>query len=228
MSRTSWSWDKRRRLALAINLVVLCGVTCVAVVSSDSSDWQPLELVFVLGAFAIASDLLSVRIKGIAAADGGSTGWWFTVNAPYVLAVVLLGAAPAVAIAAVSLPDRRNTLANPLAGRCRELRQLRNAPGSSGRCWLLGDRRRRSRGWRCASSAPSCDAIYEFGVIMSFLLNAAYGALAYGEVLRERHSQRMASSARGGVAHRSRHGPDGVHLRNQLAWARSWCSSRSS
>ena len=103
MSRTSWSWDKRRRLALAINLVVLCGVTCVAVVSSDSSDWQPLELVFVLGAFAIASDLLSVRIKGIAAADGGSTAWWFTVNAPYVLAAVLLGAAPAVSIAAVSL-----------------------------------------------------------------------------------------------------------------------------
>ena len=47
---------QRRRLALAINLVVLCGVICVAVVSSDSSDWQPLELVLVLGAFAIASD----------------------------------------------------------------------------------------------------------------------------------------------------------------------------
>jgi hypothetical protein len=90
VSRTSWSWDKRRRLALAINLVVLCGVICVAVVSSDSSDWQPLELVFVLGAFAIASDLLSVRIKGIAAADGREHGWQFTASAPYVLAVVLL------------------------------------------------------------------------------------------------------------------------------------------
>ena len=103
MTKASWSWDKRRRLALAINTVVLCGVCCVAVLSSDSADWQPLELVFVLGAFAVASDLLSVRLKGITAADGGSTGWWFTVNAPYVLAAVFLGAAPAVSIAAVSL-----------------------------------------------------------------------------------------------------------------------------
>ena len=184
MSRTSWSWDRRRRLALAINLVVLCGVTCVAVVSSDSSDWQPLELVFVLGAFAIASDLLSVKIKGIAAADGGSTAWWFTVNAPYVLAVVLLGAAAAVSIAAVSLliveirsrTPWRDAVAN-YVNYTTHLVALAVLAS-----WVIDEGDIAAGDVRVPLLVVM---LYELGVIMSFLLNAAYGALAYGEVVRD-------------------------------------------
>ena len=184
MAKTSWSWDKRRRLALAINTVVLCGVVCVAVLSSDASDWQPLELVFVLGVFAVASDLLSVRLKGITAADGDSTGWWFTVNAPYVLAAVFLGAAPAVSIAAVSL------LVVEIRARTRWRDAVANFANYGTHLVALA----LLAGW--AVEALGLEAgdvvlpllvvvIYEFGVVLSFLYNAAYGVLAYGERIRD-------------------------------------------
>jgi signal transduction histidine kinase len=184
VTKASWSWDRRRRLALAINTVVLCGVLCVAVLSSDSADWQPLELVFVLGVFAVASDLLSVRLKGITAADGDETGWWFTVNAPYVLAAVFLGAAPAVSIAAVSL----------LVVEVRARTRWRDVVANFANYGTFLVAQALLAGW--AVEAAGLEAgdvllpllvvvIYEFGVVLSFLFNAAYGVLAYGERIRD-------------------------------------------
>jgi signal transduction histidine kinase len=192
VSRTSWSWDKRRRLALAINLVVLCGVTCVAVVSSDSSDWQPLELVFVLGAFAIASDLLSVRVHAMTAGDGREHGWQFTASAPYVLAVVLLGPAPACAIAAVSLPivglrartPWRDVVANYANYGTHLVGQGLLAQ------WAID-------AWSMSLDDPLLPllviGIYQFGVGASYFYNGAYGALAYGEAVMDdiRHEWRL-------------------------------------
>jgi two-component system NarL family sensor kinase len=165
-------------------VVVLCGVICVAVGSSEVSDWQPLELVFVLGAFAIASDLLSVRIKGIAAADGGTTGWWFTVNAPYVLAAVFLGAAPAASIAAVSL------LIVEIRSRTRWRDAVANYANYGAHLvalaliasWVIEEGDLAAGDVRVPLLVVT---LYELGVVMSFFLNAAYGALAYGEVIRD-------------------------------------------
>jgi signal transduction histidine kinase len=183
VSRTSWSWDKRRRLALAINLVVLCGVTCIAVVSSDSSDWQPLELVLVLGAFAIASDLLSVKVHAMTAGDGREHGWQFTASAPYVLAVVLLGPAPACAIAAVSLPIVGLRARTPWPEVLTNYANYGTHLVSQGLLaqWAMET-------WNLAPGDPVLPllviAIYQFGVGVSYFYNGAFGALAYGESIR--------------------------------------------
>ncbi len=61
----------------------------IALLASESADWQPLALVLVLLTFAIASDVMIVEMKGLRV-----SGAFFSV----VLAMVLLGPAPAVAV----------------------------------------------------------------------------------------------------------------------------------
>jgi putative nucleotidyltransferase with HDIG domain len=60
-----------------------------AALLSETSDWRPLALVFVLFALAVASDTMIVEVRGLRV-----SGAFFSV----VLAMVLLGPAPAVAI----------------------------------------------------------------------------------------------------------------------------------
>jgi putative nucleotidyltransferase with HDIG domain len=68
---------------------VLVAAVLAAVLSSESADWQPIPLVFVLFALAVASDVMIVEVRGLRV-----SGAFFSV----VLAMVLLGPAPAVAI----------------------------------------------------------------------------------------------------------------------------------
>jgi putative nucleotidyltransferase with HDIG domain len=88
---------KRQRVILGTELTVLLGTTTVAVLSSRSADWHPVELVFLLLFLTIGSDLVtmdwrSFRISGAFLA--------------FVLSMALLGPAPAAAIgAAASLVD---------------------------------------------------------------------------------------------------------------------------
>ena len=79
----------RKGLILVVQTVVLVAVVTIAATLSDTSDWQPLALVFVLLALAVASDLMIVDMRGLRV-----SGAFFSV----VLAMVLLGPAPAVAL----------------------------------------------------------------------------------------------------------------------------------
>ena len=68
---------------------VLFTAVVVAVLSSEAADWHPIALVLVLSALAVASDVMIVEVRGLRV-----SGAFFSV----VLAMVLLGPAPAVAI----------------------------------------------------------------------------------------------------------------------------------
>jgi putative nucleotidyltransferase with HDIG domain len=64
-----------------------------AVLTSEAADWYPMSLVLVLFAFAVASDAMTVAVRSIHV-----SGAYFAV----VLAMVLLGPAPAAAIGATA------------------------------------------------------------------------------------------------------------------------------
>ncbi|HEU0303493.1 MAG TPA: HD-GYP domain-containing protein [Gaiellaceae bacterium] len=81
--------SSRKGLILVVQTIVLVAVVTIAALLSDASDWQPIALVFVLFALAVASDMLIVEMRGLRV-----SGAFFSV----VLAMVLLGPAPAVAL----------------------------------------------------------------------------------------------------------------------------------
>lgn len=67
----------------------------VAVLTSKTSDWRPVELFLVLVGFSIASELLPIQLRPRSHPLGG---WYFTSSAPFVIAAVCLGPAPTVAV----------------------------------------------------------------------------------------------------------------------------------
>jgi uncharacterized membrane protein len=79
----------RKGLIPAGQAAALVAAIGAALIASDAADWHPLGLVFVLFALALASDVMSVEMKGLRI-----SGAFFAV----VLAMVLLGPAPAAAI----------------------------------------------------------------------------------------------------------------------------------
>jgi putative nucleotidyltransferase with HDIG domain len=83
----------RKGLILAAQAAVLCAVTFAAFLTSDASDWRPLELAILLFILAVGSDMLTVDLRGIRV-----SGAFLAI----VLAMTLLGPAPAVAIGGVS------------------------------------------------------------------------------------------------------------------------------
>ena len=81
--------SERKGTILVVQTAVLIAAVVVAVLSSESPDWHPVALVLVLLAFAVASDVMIVEMNGLRV-----SGAFFSV----VLAMVLLGPAPAVAV----------------------------------------------------------------------------------------------------------------------------------
>jgi len=81
--------SRRNGLILAAQTVALVAAITAAAIASEAPDWQPLGLLLVLFALAIASDIMIVEVRGLRV-----SGAFFSV----VLAMVLLGPAPAVAI----------------------------------------------------------------------------------------------------------------------------------
>ena len=79
-----------------LNITVMGGI---AVLTSRSEDWQPLSLLLVLSVFIIAGEILHVRRQK----RPTEREWVFTSTAPLVLAMTLLGPAPALAIAVLGL-----------------------------------------------------------------------------------------------------------------------------
>jgi putative nucleotidyltransferase with HDIG domain len=81
--------SERKGLIQAAQLAVLSAAMVTAALTSSAADWQPIGLVLVLFALAVASDVMIVEMRGLRV-----SGAFFSV----VLAMTLLGPAPAVAI----------------------------------------------------------------------------------------------------------------------------------
>jgi putative nucleotidyltransferase with HDIG domain len=81
----------RKDIILSVQAAVLIASVAIAILTSDSAEWQPLGLVCVLFALAVASDIMIVEMRGLRV-----SGAFFSV----VLVMTLLGPAPAVAIGA--------------------------------------------------------------------------------------------------------------------------------
>jgi putative nucleotidyltransferase with HDIG domain len=79
----------RRGSILAAQIAVLCTATTVAVMSSNAAEWQPLELVLLLFALTVTSDVLQAEIRAVRI-----SGAFLAL----VLAMGLLGPVPAAAI----------------------------------------------------------------------------------------------------------------------------------
>jgi signal transduction histidine kinase len=88
------------RLAFGGTVVILAGTLAAASVSSDADDWRPTSLLLVLTGFAVASQLMPIELRP---RSHPLRGWYFSSTAPFVLAAVCLGPAPAVALAFVAL-----------------------------------------------------------------------------------------------------------------------------
>jgi putative nucleotidyltransferase with HDIG domain len=85
--------DKRKRLIFVAQVTVLAGAVAVAALSSRAGDWEPIELFFLLLVLAIGGDALAFEVGNVRV-----SGAFLAV----VLAMALLGAAPAAAIGALS------------------------------------------------------------------------------------------------------------------------------
>jgi putative nucleotidyltransferase with HDIG domain len=81
----------RRQALIGGATAVICTVTLLAALTSEHRDWQPVDLVVLLFALAVGSDRLTVEVRGLRI-----SGSFLAI----VLAMALLGPAPAVAIGA--------------------------------------------------------------------------------------------------------------------------------
>jgi putative nucleotidyltransferase with HDIG domain len=97
--------SRRSTWLIAGEAVVFAGACALAAVESTAADWRPPELFAVLLALALGSDLLAVRYK--AQRISGSF-------LALVLAMALLGPAPAVAIGVAAVLVDQLRAANPL------------------------------------------------------------------------------------------------------------------
>ncbi len=88
---------RRQGLIIGAQMAVLSTAVCVAVRTSEVADWRPLTLVLLLFGLAVASDVLTVEVRGVRV-----SGSFLAI----VLAMALLGTAPAAAMGgAASLID---------------------------------------------------------------------------------------------------------------------------
>jgi putative nucleotidyltransferase with HDIG domain len=89
--------SRRQGLIFGAQTALLAAAVCVAALTSKAADWQPLELVVLLFSLAVVSDMLTVEFRGVRV-----SGSFMAI----VLAMVLLGPAPAAAMgASASLVD---------------------------------------------------------------------------------------------------------------------------
>ena len=118
----------RKGLILAAPTAALIAAIGFAVLASDPGDWRPLSVLLILFALAVASDAMTVQLRSVHV-----SGAFFAV----VLAMVLLGPAPAAVIgamttlstapfsrrpASVALHDALNWAVFPLVGGFPEFR----------------------------------------------------------------------------------------------------------
>ena len=182
MTGSSWSWPRRRRLALVISGCVAGAAVVAAVLSSQASDWQPLGLLLTLAAFAVASEVFAFRLSPTVYSDQPS--WLFSPSAAFVLAAVFLGPAPALVLGWLSL----------VAGWVGQRSQWRDMVANFANYGVFSI----TAGWLAELVMGGRPGEYGSGIFalvvgvyvwilaVSFVLNLGYGLLAYGESLRER------------------------------------------
>jgi signal transduction histidine kinase len=150
----------------------------IAAVTSRAEDWQPAELVITLGAFCVANELLSyVRVVP------GHAPWVINSSAPYVLAMALLGPAPAVVFGAIGLA------ADTVVRRVSAPRLCLNL-ANYGTFLVVGGlvSRQLIETWQLSPDtfgfALLILGVYLYTEVASILLNALGGKLYYGESFR--------------------------------------------
>jgi putative nucleotidyltransferase with HDIG domain len=84
----------RRNVLIGVQLALLTAALVVAGLTSRTSDWEPIGLVFVLAALAVLSDALTIETRGVRL-----SGSFLAL----IMAMAFLGPAPAVAIALLTI-----------------------------------------------------------------------------------------------------------------------------
>ena len=177
-----------------------------AALLSTAADWQPIELVLLLFVLAVGSDLLTVEVRGLRV-----SGSFLAI----VLAMALLGPAPAVAIGAASAIDRRARLAGARRTACSAtspptrrspLRRRPRDPARHFRRRADQQRRPRLRGARaswCSWSRTS----------LNFFMVATSHRLQTGDLLSMTFRSRLLPVAPVGVRDGAAHGGRRLLLR---------------
>ena len=166
--------DRRQRVGSIASLLVFAMSVAVAALTSRASDWQPTDLVLVLLAFAIASEMMVLRHE-----NSAYPSWIVTSSAPTVLAITLAGPAPGLAIGAASLlvdTARRRPSIPVVCSNFANYGLFLVSGGLLAR-WAAGalDLSADDGGFAALILAVY---VYQFG--LSFLINAVIGWLFYG------------------------------------------------
>jgi len=165
--------ERRQRVVSLACLLVFAFSVAVAALTSRASDWQPTDVVLVLLAFAVASELMVLRHDSPA-----HPAWIITSSAPTVLAITLAGPAPGLAIGAASLLVDTARRRPPFTWVCSNFANYGVFLVSGGLLarWLAGALELSPDD---AGFAALVLAIYAFQVGLSFLNNAVTGWFLY-------------------------------------------------
>jgi two-component system, NarL family, sensor kinase len=171
---------RRPRVALAVNLAATSIAVAAAGLTWQSSDWRPTTLVLALVGFAVASELFPIELRPRAHPLGG---WFFTSSAPFVLAAVCLGPAPALAVAIVALAASALVEKSPWQDIVANAANYAIfsvaaalAAGAAVRALNIGP--------EDPTLAVLVVGTYAFVVVLNFAMTAGYSTLADGEQVR--------------------------------------------
>ena len=169
---------RRLRVALALNLAVTSIAVAAAAFTWQSSDWRPTTLVLALVVFAVVSELFPIELRPRSHPLGG---WFFTSSAPFVLAAVCLGPAPALAVAMLALAT------SALAERSPWQAVVGNAANYA--IFSVAAALAASAAVRALNIGPEDPTLavlvvgtYAFVVVLNFAMTAGYSALADEQV----------------------------------------------
>ena len=171
---------ERRRVVGWACLAGFLTLGALTALASSADQWHPVALVLVLAAFGVVSDLLALRRN---TPQFGSLVT--TSSAPLVLAMTLLGPAPAVAICSLSLS------AGAIRNRTPWPEQAANLANYAAFC-LLGGLAASSLSQRLeldpsqAGFALIVLVVYVMSVWLSHVFNATTGYLLYGDPIAKR------------------------------------------
>jgi two-component system, NarL family, sensor kinase len=188
----------RPRVALAVSLGVASIAVGAAWLTWQASDWRPTTLVLALAGFAVASELFPIEFRPRSHPLGG---WFFTSSAPFVLAAVCLGPAPALAVAMLALATSALAERSPwqaVVGNAANYAifsvAAALAAGAAVHALNVGP--------KDPTLAGLVVATYVFVVVLNFAMTAGYTALADGEQFRAAaaHQWRLQLAAEAPIA----------------------------
>ncbi len=180
MTANPVAYHRRPRVAIALNLSVASIAVAAAGLTWQSSDWRPTTLVLALIGFAVASELFPIELRPRSHPLGG---WFFTSSAPFVLAAVCLGPAPALAVAMVALAASALAEKSPCQVVVENAANYAVFSVASG--FAAGAAvQALNLGPEDPTLAVLVVATYIFVVVLNFAMTAANSALADGEHVR--------------------------------------------